>query len=662
MEQNLTTFLTGVNNFNRGCRVAKLDDTRNGFIVPPDTIPNHKQFRFVFIPSALIGNFTARFSNLTQIINEPLQNKLLGIITSVNEYQNFREAILKVPLAFFINTSFARFLEQYVGIKMTSDCYIYCSVTANHPLFNYLDVGNRFLTKFYLEPNGLVTTKIGKAKAGYQYISIFDADIVIENYGEHHFTLPIKKKSKEISEVFGDVAEAGREIYYKNTDINLIQETGNLNPTTSLLFEVDRTTAYDLAHIPKLELLSYSKITENTNLSRQILIRLPDLKDDEFIELPTKLKIGAKKVVYSDQELESSIITPEDFIFNTKRTFPSFNLNELSEKHLYTPVTAESPVDTLDWDRYLSAFLVYHWIKATQYNTITLRLGNINVTLNYIPEKHLFYINGYRINKNEVPEVLGRALCYRDQAIYNDILAVISKTSLEMHRFIESGLLFQLNLNKLPEFANTKHAFLKDQRYFDISFRIVRIKNTNYIEVFDKKKPDQQYGDLVKIRDSRALMKLQNKIVNWDEFSEHFGAKTKVLEKEVDLQINGAELLKQAIDRYVQAFNKSRALLNEAISETKSKIITFHNNKGILVEGSSGTEYFIKVTNLDNPLKGDPECSVAHYPSNTHICIVDKHGTGKQTGLDPVVARIYALKNDSVLAEHIHTIKSYVQH
>ena len=320
-------------------------------------------------------------------------------------------------------------------------------------------------------------------------------------------------------------------------------------------------------------------------------------------------------------------------------------------------------MEELDWDRYFTQFILYHWIKSIQHPRINLRIGSVDIVLEY-NEKKLFYVNGKRINKMEVPEVLEKAICSHTAKEYNEIVDIISKTSLEMHKFINRGLNIELNLYNLPEYV--KHGkFMENMKttHFEVSFRVVRIKNRNYIELLEKVDPQTGKPELVRIKDTRALMDLNKSAsITWTRLTQVFGEGTKILEKPVDLQLDIDELLEKARERYVTAFKKSIDLLDSSIKELGAKRMDFQGSRGVWVKGLSGNEYFIKVDNIDDPLKGDPTCTVSHYPSNTHICIVDKTGSrANQVGLDKVVARMYALKNDSLIADHVHTLQSYVK-
>ena len=70
---------------------------------------------------------------------------------------------------------------------------------------------------------------------------------------------------------------------------------------------------------------------------------------------------------------------------------------------------------------------------------------------------------------------------------------------------------------------------------------------------------------------------------------------------------------------------------------------------GYVVNGNIRS-YFVEA-DLDNINR----CRVYSYPDMRYICIVDKT-PDQQEGVDAIVNRLYALKNDSMLATQISTL------
>jgi len=617
------------------------------FTILREALPSNQKSIMVNIPASVEQEFCT-FFNYTRT-NEPVSRNL-GKMLAVKERDNTREALLQIPLGMYANSSFKNYISKYSFKKMPIMCLIYLQVHSDHPLYNYIDEGNHFYSKFSLIQDGTVITKIGKAGTSYQYMEVIHHEANVRNYNENYLIAPYRKKVKTINSNFtGD----GDQVSYKNV---VISNNGN---AYDILYEIDLATEDTFKNIPKKELMQLSRLKENLDSSKKLMLKLASLEEEESIELMSGINISPTRVSYSGQYLESNSVTPEELLFNTKAFFPKFAVSSFSNQYIYTPLLNQISVEQLDWDRYLDTFLRYHWLQISCLDNpiMQLTIGSVQVKLEYKPHSKFFYINDRRIIKDEVVPVLLKALCYSTKEEFDDVVKAISRTSLELHGFLAEGLTVHLNiatmdkeLKEHPEYAQ----YLAES-YFDVSFKIVRMKNINYIELGKDR--------LVRIKNTRPLLSLQKSDISYEKMKKLFGDDTKVLSEPVNIEADIGNIIKVAKQRYVAAFEKSKRLLSDAIEETHAEKLTSwgkNKKKGIKVTGSSGNTYFIEVSNLDDPLKGNPTCGVYHYSSGSHICIVDKSGGGHQAGVDKVVARLYALRNDSVLAEHIHTLRRYV--
>ena len=622
---------------------SELDPTIPFLHINPSLPPN-KKFIFAHIPNDFVENFRT-FFNSTFSKSAPIERNL-GRVACVRQWENYREGMLIVPLTFFTNSGYRTYLERFSNIRITNSklVYIYVAVDATNPFYQYFDEGNFIHTKLFLDNNGRILTKIGKTGEAYQYMYVVDSKVPVSQYMETHLLTPYKSKVRTVSSVFSTPgADTATALFYNSVNV-----LGSFSQQ-EILFDVDFRSETDLRNIPKIEIMQASKVKETTDFAQQLLLNIASLEDDKSITLPTNLIIKKDRVSYAGQDLWSDVLMPEKFLFEAKRFFPTFGHNENINKYIFEPVLKSCTVEELDWDRYLDAFIKYNWIRCSKQSPVNLKIGDVQIHMEYDGTR--YYINKKRVNKDEVPEVLLKALCAKTQKGYNDIVEIISKTSLEMHRFINEGLTIHLNIASIS--SEIQHLIGKlNVRDFDVSFKIAREKNINYIELKDK---------FVRIKDSRILMDLNKQTVQYSRLMEIFGEGTKALHEPINVKTDATEIIRVAREKYMAAFEKSRTLLNDALKELGGKIIEWKDRKGVLISGSSGNTYFIHASNIEDPLKGEPECHVYHHPSNRHICIVDKSGAGRQAGVDKIVARMYALRNDSVLAEHIHTLSEYVK-
>jgi hypothetical protein len=633
-------------------KVARISGVRlnSGKAGTPRFIPtntqNVKKFAFLFIPPIesveefALANFRA----------QPEKSIVYPTIGEVIEYpeQGIREALCYIPLSSFANTSYRPCLEGYVGkFRFPSVVTVVLTVHNEHPVYNFIDEGNKFISKFVISPDGSILTKMGKAGSSYQYLYFIGNDVDLSKYNDYHLMTPYKKKVKEIHSAVVD-----GNARYKGEDISL---PFNYVTNAHAFFEHDFVSEAGLNDIPKNEVIAYSKVKEVYDSAQQILVQMTTMGDEDEITLKSGLKLKKNCVEYVGQELSSDYITPLDFLFNTKKCFPNLSRFVATTRNVFTPyiMTGSAHLDELDWDTYMESFLRYLWIKSTTTSkTINIVIGDVKIALRYNAPTSVFYINDKRINKDEVVDVMLKAICANTQESYTEALDIISKTSLEMHKFILEGLNIDITFGNMPK---ELEGYLTDsdiKKYMSLSFRIAREKGINYIELGSK---------FIKIKDSRKLMDLRYRSSQYSEITRLFGPGTTVLEEPIEIHSQMADIIEVARAKYLAAFEKSKELLAFSLKELDATVTNFKGSDGVVIRGNSGNQYFIKVSNLNDPMKGEPECTVYLYPSYTHICIVDKSSTVKTVGMDKLVARMFALKNDSFLTGEIHTLKAHVK-
>ena len=145
---------------------------------------------------------------------------------------------------------------------------------------------------------------------------------------------------------------------------------------------------------------------------------------------------------------------------------------------------------------------------------------------------------------------------------------------------------------------------------------------------------------IIDLRRSRDLVEVLNVFMN-----------EKVLEGMDYTYIKG--LVEAAKREYVTAVEKSQRLLKETVDMFKLEEKDYaldggKNVHGFLINGKKN-KYVLEVH--EDPEKKN---NVYTYPNGHYVCIVDK--STSQVGMDKLVNRIYALHNDSMLANQISTI------
>lgn len=242
-----------------------------------------------------------------------------------------------------------------------------------------------------------------------------------------------------------------------------------------------------------------------------------------------------------------------------------------------------------------------------------------------------YLINGIRINKHELAEVLKYAMCYPTEEDYKKFLEVVSKCSLKFQKAITRNIRVGLRGS-----LGTKRD--RDSgEYYDIQLKLTREKNRNYIVVGEGKYP---ISDTNKLIDS-----------NGGDMIAYAG----MLMDITGMPLTSVkELLGECHERYLAAVKKSKELLERTKKMFNVELKTVNGRTGLVLKGNSGNEYLIENNSYDDH---------TNYPiyqirgtDMEHRCIVDKTLVN-QVGEDALVSRIYALANDTYVAKDITTLK-----
>lgn len=273
-----------------------------------------------------------------------------------------------------------------------------------------------------------------------------------------------------------------------------------------------------------------------------------------------------------------------------------------------------------DFNEIFGRIANHYW--GGNYQGKKLFCGGFSIKLEKKPDKSgesdRFYIDGIRINKGEVVEVLNKALCYQKKKDYLEFLREVSRCSIKIHNVLSEGLIYNLG----------------DRSEGDILCKIIleRKKNRHFIKFND---------NLHQIRNINNLIEIQNWTYN--HLNTHILADrmNKNANMTYDLAI---ETIKDGLKYYKESLERAKQLLQDTIKSLKVKETEINNNKefegkGYLVKGKSGKEYFI-----------GEDLKVYEYPNMRYICIIDKSRTNLNK-IDLLISRILALANDKVMIE-----------
>jgi hypothetical protein len=278
-------------------------------------------------------------------------------------------------------------------------------------------------------------------------------------------------------------------------------------------------------------------------------------------------------------------------------------------------------------------------------------------------------INGKRINKEELKQVIYRASCHHSLEEYNLFVNRISKMSIRWHDAISngapikihSGMNFDEQNNATPSSDAPSVKFWIDPDAKCIKIRTadkdggkVRLgKLLDKIDLINRKTNGRWSSSAQTNRDWRwARKELANairdcctftKVTKKEDGTEESFTWTTVTKDDILKVIEVADEMKK------KAIIRSKEFLESAVKVTGAEMIEFLGKKAYKVKGSL-REYAIVVENA----------KVYDYNTKQYRCIVnDNHFRG--AGYDDIAARLYVLKNDSVMQDKIGTLKGEAQ-
>ena len=309
-----------------------------------------------------------------------------------------------------------------------------------------------------------------------------------------------------------------------------------------------------------------------------------------------------------------------DYIESSRVT----NINDISFDNMY--------------DEFIcSIFNEYLYFKRSVYDNnkiadFTIQLGDVLVeftavtSINTVGVKStLLYINNYKITKNDIYYCIHSAISYNNTEEYNKFLESISYTSLKVHKLVQQGLII--------DFFDT---LTNDYVYLLIPVK--RVKNRNYLIINDKSRRIKDTNAILRLSKSNSIEQIFNTLINPDKVENiKYNDIIGILQKAKTAYNNKKQTSEQMLKDTLKALNIE--LKQTVVIDTGQTLEQVYEVKGNL------RTYYIE--------KSEP-FKIISKEDGKYICMLDK---------SPFVApevklinRLYALKNDSVIARSVATL------
>lgn len=278
-----------------------------------------------------------------------------------------------------------------------------------------------------------------------------------------------------------------------------------------------------------------------------------------------------------------------------------------------------------------------------------LCVGKVKITITPT-EKRGYLVNDYRISKEDLEEVIKKAINYGNQKTYDDFLSYTSKVCLEFQKALRRGM---IEFKIIPEsqhhyhYKRKRRDFEREEDEFLLALPVKREKGKNYVLIKGEK-----YG----IKNVRALINLAE-LRFYGETDTYLKRTIKQLYKSIrgitpeDIAvlvnegiIRYKEIKKEEIKQRKELINKSKEFLNYAIKLTKAV-----KKKGFyLVKGKSGKYYKID-------LKGG--VYLFYKGEQQHLCLIDlkreRCPVEEAEKNDMIARRLLMLSEDKKVAREV---------
>ena len=292
------------------------------------------------------------------------------------------------------------------------------------------------------------------------------------------------------------------------------------------------------------------------------------------------------------------------------------------------------------------------------------KINNINIDVT-IDSRGASFINGVRINRNEIGQAVFRASCHNSEENYNLFLKSVSRMSLRRHDILANGFRLKIHENiTADEYSSEKPSASAPALKFVLKPNTTRINlyinETKQIPVKMSQLIQQldhinAHTDNCRIRgyyDNRvrnylwAIGEVVAALIKCTTITKDVNTAAfvgKVEEKQLTKE-DIVSLLSICTEQTKAKIARSKQFLETAVKTTGAELIEFQGQPAYKVAGLLRTYAVIIST-----------AKVYDYDTKKYRCIVNNRQYIGE-GYDDVASRLLALKNDSVMQRHITTL------
>ena len=281
-----------------------------------------------------------------------------------------------------------------------------------------------------------------------------------------------------------------------------------------------------------------------------------------------------------------------------------------------------------------------------------------------VKESCVYRANGRRVRKDELPDILSRAVSYQSQADYDAFLDSIEKAPLVMQNIVKNGMEVSVKLENSRGRDDDNDLLPKGEDMYLLIFRVEQNGRKFSLLIGDKKYPVKSMPTFLQLGESPT-----NSIYN--RYGNELNRLCSLLSRAVDIPpADVGDLIKTGRKAYNEKHESEIKILAEKVARSKEFIAhavelakAVHRKlkekghdemEGWEFKSVTGRNYFVDVTGKTYAFKTPTDLA--------YLCIVDANLARQEYEInDSVAKRILALYHDQRTASEIYTLENFMK-
>ena len=303
-------------------------------------------------------------------------------------------------------------------------------------------------------------------------------------------------------------------------------------------------------------------------------------------------------------------------------------------------------------------------VEAKAVKKRKIEASHLGGDAHYGKESCVYRANGRRVRKDELPDILSRAVSYQSQADYDAFLDSIEKAPLVMQDIVKNGMEVSVKLENSRSRDDDNDLLPKGEDKYLLIFRVEQNGRRFSLLIGDKKYPIKSMPTFLQLGESPT-----NSIYN--RYGNELNRLCSLLSRAVDIPpAEVGDLIKTGRKAYNEKHASEIKIMAEKVARSKEFIAhavelakAVHRKlkekghdemEGWEFKSVTGRNYFVDATGKTYAFKTPTDLE--------YLCIVDANLARQEYEInDSVAKRILALYHDQRTASEIYTLDNFMK-